>query len=261
MIYALILLILGIGYFFWRVPALRKTWYWLPRRGLAALMYHHIGMIDPAEEQYPFTVAPAMFEKQLLFLKQHGYTIATEQEIIHAFKTGHTHLEKPVLLTFDDGHADNYTTLFPLLKKYQAHAIIFLIIDRIGTPGYLTWEQIQEMHQSGWVTFGSHTCSHRRLRSLSDEEIVREVRESKRILQEKLGAEVHSFCYPFGAGGFDKRVRPLVLQAGYLLDFSTKKGINPWPWRGKKAILRAFPRGGEDLWEYHLQLTRGRSRL
>ncbi|MBO5911563.1 MAG: polysaccharide deacetylase family protein [Elusimicrobiaceae bacterium] len=262
MMWAVLLIALGAVYFFWKYPALRHTWYWLPRRGFVALMYHHIGILqDPQAEQFPFTVTPEMFEKQLLFLKQNGYEIATEHDIVHAFETGHTHLAKPVLLTFDDGYADNYTALFPLLQKYQAHALIFLITDKIGTPGYLTWEQVKQMHQSGLVSFGSHTSSHRRLRSLPDEEIVQEITQSKQILEEKLGTPVVSFCYPFGAGGFDKRVRPQVFKAGYVLDFSTKKGINPWPWRGKKSILRAFPRGGETLWDYHLQLTRGRSKL
>ena len=90
---------------------------------------------------------------------------------------------------------------------------------------------------------------------------MQEITRIKQILTEKLGAAPVSFCYPFGAGGFDKRVRPQVLKAGFVLDFSTKKGINPWPWRGKKSILRAFPRGGEDLFDYHLQLTRGRNKL
>ena len=257
-----VLLILGVLYCFWKWPALRRTWYWLPRRGLVALMYHHVGEVtDPADEQYPFTVSPEMFEKQLLFLKQHGYTTIGETELLQAYKAAKSSVQKPVLLTFDDGHADNYTALFPLLQKHQSRALIFLITDRVGPPGYLTWEQIGEMKQSGLVDFGSHSCSHRRLRSLPDEEIKHEVTKSKQVLEEKLGGPIYSFCYPFGAGGFDKRVRPQVLKAGYKFDFSTKKGINPWPWTGKSALLRAFPRGGETLWEYHLQLSRGRSRL
>lgn len=262
MSWLVLLLLLVIVGLFWKYPALRRTWYWLPRRGLVALMYHHIGLLtNPAEERYPFTISPEMFEKQLLFLKQHGYTPISEAAAVQAYKFGKSLVKKPVLFTFDDGHEDNYTFLFPLLQKYQVPVLIFLITDRVGTPGYLTWEQIKEMQQSGLVYFGSHTCSHRRLRHLSDEEINQEVVNSKRVLEEKLGTSVYSFCYPFGSGGFDKRVRPFVLQAGYLLDFSTQKGINPWPKKGKSSLLRAFPRGGESLWEYYLQLTRGRSRL
>ncbi len=262
MIYALLLLVLAGVILFWKYPSLCKTWYWLPRRGFVALMYHHIDALPaPADEQYPFTVSPEMFEEHVRYVERNGYTAISELDLYRAYTGEKVNVSKPVLFTFDDGYEDMYTRLFPLLKKYRAPALIFLITDRVGTPGHLTWAQITEMHQSGLVAFGSHTCSHRRLRSLSDAEIVREITESKKIMEEHLKGPVRSFCYPFGAGGFDKRVRPQVLKAGYTLDFSTQKGINPWPWRGKKTILRAFPRGGETLFDFHLQLTRGRNKL
>ena len=92
MIYALLLILLGVVYFFWKYPALRKTWYWLPRRGFTALMYHHIGPLpDVEDEQYPFTVTPEMFERQLLFLKQYGYQIISQADLLHTAQTGHTH--------------------------------------------------------------------------------------------------------------------------------------------------------------------------
>ena len=249
-------------YLFWRFPQLRKTWYLPKRHGFVALMYHHVGVLqDPQEEQFPFTVRPEMLERQILFLKANGYYPLSLAELENARKTGKSTVQKPVMLTFDDGYEDNYTALFPLVQKYQIPVLIFLITDRIGTPGYLTWDQILQMQASGLVAFGSHSCSHRRLRSLSDEEIAQEITRSKQILEERLGHAVTAFCYPFGAGGFDKRVRPQVFKAGYLLDFSTKKGVNPWPWKGKSTLRRAFPRGGETLFDYHLQLTRGMSKL
>ncbi len=237
-------------------PNLRKTWYLPKRSGFVALMYHHIGPAEPDNKQAPFTISPDMLEQHLLFLKEKGYTPVSLKDL----QTG-TPVKKPVMLTFDDGHADNYDNLFPLLQKYQVPAVIFLITDKVGTEGYLTWEQIRQMLESGLVEFGSHTCSHRRLRSLPDEEIARELTRSKQLLEEKLGRPVTAFCYPFGAGGFDKRVRTQVFKAGYKFDFSTKKGVNPWPWKGKSTLRRAFPRGGETLFDYYLQLTRGQSKL
>lgn len=249
-------------YLFWRFPALRKTWYLPKRKGFVALMYHHVGILDdPQAEQFPFTMRPDMLERQILFLKANGYTPISLEELTTACRAGKSSIQKPVMLTFDDGYLDNYQNLFPLLKKYNVPAVIFLITDRVGQPGFMSWEQIKEMQDSGLVSFGSHTLSHRRLRSLPDEEIVREITESKRVLEEKLGRPVTAFCYPFGAGGFDKRVRPQVFKAGYLFDFSTKKGVNPWPWKGKSTLRRAFPRGGETMFDYHLQLTRGQSKL
>lgn len=252
---AAVLAVLCAAALFILFPALRKTWYLPKRKGFVALMYHHVAEQNPSSLD-PFTVAPAMLEKHLVFLKENGYTPVSLKELQEGAP-----VQKPVMLTFDDGYEDNYKNLFPLLKKYNVPAVIFLVADKIGSPEYMTWEQVREMKNSGLVQFGSHTCSHRRLRSLPDEEIARELVRSKQILEEQLGEPVTAFCYPFGAGGFDKRVRPQVFKAGYLFDFSTKKGVNPWPWNPAKTLLRAFPRGGETLFDYHLQLTRGQSKL
>ena len=67
MIVALLLLILAGVYFFWKYPALRKTWYWLPRKGWAVVMYHHIDTRETSDPQFPFTITPQLFEKHLLF--------------------------------------------------------------------------------------------------------------------------------------------------------------------------------------------------
>lgn len=237
--------------------------FWRPaKKGLLCLMYHHVGKTDPADEQFPFTITPKRFEEQLDMLARHGFTPIGCAELKKALQSGRPVPAKPVLLTFDDGHLDNYEILFPILKKRNAKALIFLVTDYIGQkPGYMTWEQAKEMRQSSLVEFGSHTLSHARLRRLSDGEILRELTLSKQIIEEKLGAPCESFCYPFGSGGFDKRVRPLVFQAGYLFDFSTKPGVNPWPWKGKKTLLRAFPRGGESLTDFYVQITRGKSKF
>lgn len=252
---AAVLAVLCAAALFILFPALRKTWYLPKRKGFVALMYHHVAEQNPSSLD-PFTVAPAMLEKHLVFLKENGYTPVSLKELRDGAP-----VKKPVMLTFDDGYEDNYKNLFPLLKKHNVPAVIFLVADKIGTPEYMTWDQIRKMKNSGLVQFGSHTCSHCRLRNLPDEEIARELVRSKQILEEQLGEPVTAFCYPFGSGGFDKRVRPQVFKAGYLFDFSTKKGVNPWPWNPAKTLLRAFPRGGETLFDYHLQLTRGQSKL
>ncbi len=256
----ILLFLLSCIYFFWKYPNLRKAWFLPPRKGLPVLMYHYIGQV-PEPSQFAFTISAANFEKQLHFLREHGYTPISVENLWQAHQTGHTSIRKPVMLTFDDATTDHYTTLFPLLQKYQVPAVIFIIADFVGKPGYMTWEQMRHMQASGLVEFGSHTCSHRRLRDLPEAEIIKEITQSKKIIEMNLERSVRCFCYPFGAGAFDKHVRPHVFKAGFLMDFSTKRGINAWPWRSKSPLLRAFPRGGETLWDFHLELTRGRSRL
>ena len=245
------------------LPAAYRWQFWrLPRKGLLCLMYHHIGQADPADGQFAFTISPQRLEQQLDVLRRHGFTPVGLDALARAAQTGRKTPSRPVLLTFDDGHLDNYTQLFPLLQKHQVPALIFLVTDFIGQkPDYLTWQQVREMQQSGLVEFGSHTCSHARLRKISDEEIRREVSRSKKEIEQRLGVPCRAFCYPFGSGGFDKRVRPLVRAAGYAYDFSTKPGINPWPYKGKKTLLRAFPRGGESLTDFYIQITRGKSKF
>ena len=259
----LLLILAGIAYFVWKYPNLRKAWFFPPKKGLVVLMYHCIqtAPFDNSLGGRAFAITPTEFEQQLDFLREHGYAPISVEQLFHAQRSGHKHVQKPVLLTFDDATNDHYNNLFPLLKKHNVSALIFIITDFVGKPGYMTWDQIREMQQSGLAEFGSHTCSHRRLRDLSEKEIIEEITKSKQVIEEHLQQPARTFCYPFGAGAFDKHVRPHVLAAGYLADFSTKHGINPWPWRGKKPLLRAFPRGQETLWDFHLELTRGRSRL
>ncbi len=254
MTYALAAL-LALGLFLACYPRARKPLWWLPpAKGLPAFMYHHVGLANPTDEQYPFTVTAQQFETHLQILKDLGMTPVSLAEL-------NGPAVRPALLTFDDGHQDNYTVLFPLLKKHSVKAVIFLVTDKIGTPGYLTWDQAREMKASGLVSFGSHSATHRRLRSLPEEEIRQELLSSRKKIEQELGETPQAFCYPFGAGAFDKRVRPLVLAAGYKYDFSTKKGVNPWPLNPRKPLLRAFPRGGETAEDFRLQATRGRSRF
>lgn len=237
--------------------------FWRPvKRGLVACMYHHIGYLPKSDWQYAFTITPERFKEQLDVLHKHGFTPILPRDILAAKKAGSPLPAKPIILTFDDGTLDTFHALFPILQERRVKALVFLITDFIGTqPDYMTWDQARQMQQSGLVEFGSHTCSHARLRKISDEEIKRELSQSKQIIEEKLAVPCSSFCYPFGSGGFDQRVRPLVFQAGYQFDFSTKQGINPWPWTGKKTILRTFPRGGETLTDFYIQITRGKSKF
>lgn len=101
------------------------------------------------------------------------------------------------MLTFDDGHSSDYEIVFPLLCEYGVSATFFLITDRVGEPGYLTWPQIEEMQRHG-MCFGSHGRSHRRLTGLSKSEAKNEFVESKRSMEERLGTHVEAFSYPYG---------------------------------------------------------------
>jgi peptidoglycan/xylan/chitin deacetylase (PgdA/CDA1 family) len=139
--------------------------------------------------------------------------------------------ERIVIITFDDGYADNYTHAFPILKEYGLVATIFLVSDHVGTdhvfywdvpkvtaqsPEHLyqllTWAQVEEMCDAG-IEIGSHTCTHPELTTLSAEGCREELSRSRADLEAKLGRRVTSFCYP--RGKLSPEIIRMVERAGY----------------------------------------------
>lgn len=225
-------------------------------KGLCVLMYHHVGLVTDVNEER-FFISPEIFSKQLDMLIEKGFRPLSLWEVENAFIQKKKLPEKSVLITLDDGWLDNYLSAFPLLKEKKIPATIFVTPGLIGKKkDLLSWEQVKEMHESGWVQFASHGHNHKRLRDLSNEEVLFELKESKRVLEEFFGRPVISFCYPYGA--FDRRVRKLVFQAGYSMDYGTRKGINSWPWKGWRPLLRAHVMAGETLEDYYNELSKGR---
>lgn len=182
-----------------------KTAYVIP-----ILMYHSIGYDDKVMKT---TVSPGSFERQMEFLSKNHYNVIGLDKIISYIKNRERIPHRTVAITFDDGYYNNYQYAYPILKKYNLPATIFVIVDKIGLPGWLNWSQIEEMTSSGIITIGSHTKSHAWLPSLGSEELRRELTASKDILEKKLGRKVESLCYPLGA--HDDRVKRAVKEAGY----------------------------------------------
>jgi peptidoglycan/xylan/chitin deacetylase (PgdA/CDA1 family) len=141
---------------------------------------------------------------------------------------------KRVVITFDDGFEDFYTRAFPVLTQYGLRATVFLptafILEsaaKFKGRDCLTWNQVRELHRAG-VDFGSHTVSHPQLTTLSPHELQREVADSKRIIEDKLGCAVESFAYPYAFPDTDRtfkqRLREILAQAGYANGVSTTIG-------------------------------------
>lgn len=126
------------------------------------------------------------------------------------------------ILTFDDGNISDYEFVVPLLLEKEIKATFFLIVDKIGTNGYLNWSQVAEMHGNG-MCIGSHSFSHRKMTMLSKKDVIREFRESKKILEDFISAPVVSFSYPYGE--CSSETHRLGMDAGYEFLFTSKHGI------------------------------------
>lgn len=137
---------------------------------LTILTYHEIADKKDALEP-AFAVTPANFVVQMNWLKNNGYHFVSVDDVL-ADRAGKTPLpNKAVLLTFDDGYRSIYTNAFPILKMFNAPAVVALIGSWLestdGTVRFegkpvprsdmLLWDDIREMTRSGLVEMANHT--------------------------------------------------------------------------------------------------------
>ncbi len=109
------------------------------------------------------SVPPHAFGWHVEHIRRNGYTTLDCGDVLSMLDGGKTFSGKEILLTFDDGLADLYSVVFPLLKTHGMKAIAFIAPFWIGTEGLITWEQAREMHTTGLVDFQSHGFTHRRI--------------------------------------------------------------------------------------------------
>ena len=190
----------------------------MPEGKAAVLMYHSIGI-----NEVPFTVSPSNFQKQMDYLKKAKYNVIPLAELVDLLKKKKDIPRKTVVLTFDDGFEDNYSNVFPLLKRYSFPATIFLATGFVGkkipnSAGIplkaLRWEQILEMHNSHLVDFEPHTVSHPKLSDVPSEVAEREILESRRIIEKKLNKKCLFFAYP--KGKYNKETQNILTRNGFL---------------------------------------------
>jgi peptidoglycan/xylan/chitin deacetylase (PgdA/CDA1 family) len=196
--------------------------------GAARVIYYH--RID--DEQHRSCVAPRAFADQMAFLKREGFNVMPLAAMRGHLDAHQPFPERTVVITFDDGFADNYAAAFPVLTKHALPATIFLaagfmdgddlpvLRDRSGIRP-LTWEQVREMARHG-VAFGAHTLTHRSLTELSPDELVQEIVGSRDLVAERVGAPADTFCYP--RGHFDERVERATSAAGFAIACTTLPG-------------------------------------
>jgi len=189
------------------------------------LMYHRINVPSPSSPPMTrrLTVHPAVFARQMTWLKRHSYRAVTQRELFEALICGRPLGPKPIMVTFDDGYRDAFFKASPVLARLDMHATAYVISARIsnGDPSFLTWGQLRRLERRG-IEVGSHTVSHRDLTSLSDGAAFEELVSSRKRLERGLGHRVPWLAYPFGA--YDARIESLARRAGYVLAMTTEWG-------------------------------------
>lgn len=187
------------------------------------IMYHSVN--PDADPQNRLALTVKTFERQMRFLKTHRYNVLALEELADLIRQKKKIPPKTLAITFDDGYKDNYTYAFPILKKYHLPATLFIIVREVGRlqNDRLSWNQIQEMQDSGIFSIGSHGIGPDPLFKMPSEvQLWREIFDSRKILEERLGRAVTLFSYPEGM--FDAKIRQLVIEAGYRAAVATNPG-------------------------------------
>ena len=191
--------------------------------GFPILEYHQVTdePLDPDFEVY--NVPPDEFAAQLDFLQAQGYTTITLQDFMRVVHGKGTLPDKPIVLTFDDGYRDNYTTMLPILEAHDMTAVVYVITNQIGQKNYLTFDELKDMQQRG-IEIGSHTADHLPLTTLDESARLKQIRESKIFLEWGGLQTIYSLSYPNGA--FDADIEKILRQCEYLTAVTGEAGLN-----------------------------------
>jgi peptidoglycan/xylan/chitin deacetylase (PgdA/CDA1 family) len=162
-------------------------------------------------------IAPPIFRRGVERLRAAGYRTVGLGEVAEQVRQGRDLAPAAVAITFDDGYRSVYEEAFPVLQAHDMTATVFLTVGAPGSGGdqlpafegrpMLGWREIGEMHRAG-ITFGAHTLTHPDLTRLAQAQVETEMRASKEMIEDRLGASVPCFAYPYGR--HDERSRALA---------------------------------------------------
>ena len=178
---------------------------------------------------------------------------------------GPLYRKKSIVITFDDGFADNYDNAYPVLKEYGFPATIFSVSRFVGRTNewmqdegfprrkLLGWRELKEMSDNG-IIIGSHTTTHSLLTEIEPESARQEIMNSKYELEDSLEKPVHFFAYPYG--GLNEQIGKFVKEAGYLGACSIRSGFNSEA-TDPFTLRRIEVYGTDPLWKFVLKLRFG----
>ena len=195
------------------------------------LTYHRIARGTSPKDLDDYSLPVSQFERDMHYLHTNGYICLPLSELLQKSENRRFFGKKSFSLSFDDGYEDFFTIAYPILRRYGFTATVFLVTEKInkqsklemdeGEQSYLNWEQIDVLHQNG-ISFGSHTCTHPMLPSLTLGAIQYELAVSKETLEENLGTDVHWLAYPYGAS--TNEIQRMTEVAGYTAAFGVYGG-------------------------------------
>lgn len=184
-------------------------------------IYHRFG-----ESQIPSTnIRLDQFEGHLRELQDGGYNVLPLADIVAALQGGETLADRTVGISIDDAYASVYTNAWPRLRAANFPFTIFIATDSIDrkAPGFMSWDQLRELSQSGLVTIGSQTASHPHMPLMDEAHNAEELAKSAARIEAEIGKPPVLFAYPYGE--MSLTVKAQVRKAGYAAAFGQHSGV------------------------------------
>jgi len=198
-------------------------------RRIAVLGYHKIGVRPDGRTSW-FYIPERTFEHQLQWIQDGGWRVIGVQAFLASLASPDSLPERSLLLTFDDGYRSMRDGVVPLLRERDWPAVLFVPTGFVGgwndfdrgiepEEPICGWDDLLDLERDG-VSIQSHGVCHRPLSTLDEQELDREVGDSKRLLESRMNRPVELFSYPYGDCGKDQGVSATALRrAGYKAAF------------------------------------------
>ncbi|WP_340675422.1 polysaccharide deacetylase family protein [Paraperlucidibaca sp.] len=235
------------------------------------LMYHMVSSHKSGARFNGLRVCPKRFEQQVRWLANNGFQFFTVSELWGQWATLP---EKAVAITFDDGYADNLHNALPILKKYNACATVYVVVDRhdrdwstykkahhnsgeLARESKLSDAEVLELVASGRIEIASHTLTHCNMATTSIADKRHELAASKHELEVLIQRPVISFAYPFGI--YSAEDIQLAREAGYSTAVTTVEGIDKLqPLPDPLDLKRIKVSGKDNLLAFVMRMRGGR---
>ena len=192
-------------------------------RATPILVYHAFG--DASEPASRYVMPIDRFERQMVWLRRLGYRVIRLEELARSRREWRLPPARSVVITMDDGYADNYTLALPVLRRQTIPATLFVVSEAVGRRNdwsrgdelearpLVSWANLRGLLEAG-VSIGAHTRTHPRLPRLSRPDAESEIVGSRTDLELKLETPVTMFAYPYGE--LDETAQDLVERNGFL---------------------------------------------
>ncbi|HET9551482.1 MAG TPA: polysaccharide deacetylase family protein [Anaeromyxobacteraceae bacterium] len=241
----------------------------VPRRALRVLMYHRVAEGGAGDRA---TVTAAALERQIGWLRARGHALVSLRDVVRHAREGAPLPDRAVLLTFDDGTADAYEVLLPVLRRLGAPAALFVVPGFAGTERpydgatrrFASAAELRALAEAG-VGIGLHTFEHVDLSSVPPEQAAADVARCARWLDEAGVPWEPALAYPYGAyPRKDAAARRALLEAlrgaGVAVAFRIGNRVNALPLARRLEVQRTEVRGDEGLVAFGWKVWKGRRR-